>query len=435
VAGRCASAAGDGAPPGSPCAGSDECASGLCALAGRCVAPCGLAERDCPPTDDCAEGVVRHPDPGSTARIRFCAPRFALPPRVEATFERRPRGLDPDPLLEDDGPRAEIRVPSPAPESLTVLALSCLDRPVPRPERLVPADDPDDVLFLREALTVGAPKPRNTVEAGRPLVVRVPNGALDRAPDVPLALLVSRASRSDLDVHVLRWDPSRGAGTRLDLDVFYVGVPGLGPEGDRGPPALAAALDRVDELLAPAGIRIGQIAQHEVPGTLGDQLGLVEEPIAPDEPDELGALLSLGRGKVSPSLSLFIVRGTDPATLGLAGGIPVPLGVPGTAGSGLLISWELAAGDPEIDLGQVLAHELGHALGLFHPTEGIGTVFDPLPDTPVCPLPDGAFFLSREDCGGLGAENLMFFQVAPVDAPNELTPDQAGLLSRAPILR
>ncbi len=58
------------------------------------------------------------------------------------------------------------------------------------------------------------------------------------------------------------------------------------------------------------------------------------------------------------------------------------------------------------------AHEMGHQLGLFHPTEQEGKSFDIISDTAECPNSrdnDTNGEMSAEECDGYGAENVMFW--------------------------
>ena len=112
-----------------------------------------------------------------------------------------------------------------------------------------------------------------------------------------------------------------------------------------------------------------------------------------------------------------------------------PIGMHGTAGSGIAIATNMMveAGD-SLALGRRVAHEICHMFGLFHTTETDGTVFDSLPDTPVCPIENDADGkgLRADDCSALGEENLMF---PTSDATGiTLTPDQQVVIKRAMIL-
>jgi len=54
--------------------------------------------------------------------------------------------------------------------------------------------------------------------------------------------------------------------------------------------------------------------------------------------------------------------------IGIAGGINGPPGIQGTVSSGVVASWDNSSGRTDL-LGQVLAHECGHYLGLWHVRE------------------------------------------------------------------
>ena len=115
--------------------------------------------------------------------------------------------------------------------------------------------------------------------------------------------------------------------------------------------------------------------------------------------------------------------------LGIAGGIPGPY-KPSQI-SAVVISLDEHAGDDgqlSIEetrvLGETMAHEAGHYLGLYHPVQiGAGTTtFDPLADTPECN--------SIATCNTVGLTSNLMFQspVAGVATQQDLTANQAEVI-------
>lgn len=126
--------------------------------------------------------------------------------------------------------------------------------------------------------------------------------------------------------------------------------------------------------------------------------------------DDLGTMLAqlsaeAPTSSAASALNVFIVSsipysGSGLTILGVAGAITGPM-INGTGASGLAFSSfdELESFNPSctgsscpvasqeasfIDMGQTIAHEIGHYLGLNHPSESGGTTHDPIPDTPQC---------------------------------------------------
>jgi len=90
--------------------------------------------------------------------------------------------------------------------------------------------------------------------------------------------------------------------------------------------------------------------------------------------------------------------------------------------------------DPELAgdrFGRILAHEIGHALGLFHLSEASGVQLEGLADTPTCLRDvDGDGRVGAADCPE-AARNLMFW----TEGGTELTPMQREVIRRSPLLR
>ena len=141
-----------------------------------------------------------------------------------------------------------------------------------------------------------------------------------------------------------------------------------------------------------------------------------------------------------PAVNLYIggdIEGSEGEVLGVAAGIPGPP-IP-TIRSAVTASI-VTGGGPDGSyspleirlLGETLAHECGHFVGLFHPVDYSGssvTSSDPLSDTPSC--------RRNSECEGIGAltSNLMY--VTPLSdgnggliPQNQLTPQQRAVMNR-----
>lgn len=144
---------------------------------------------------------------------------------------------------------------------------------------------------------------------------------------------------------------------------------------------------------------------------------------------------SLGQ---SPAVNIFIALDISPGgLLGVAAAIPGPAFPSGK--SAVAVSFANHAGPDGLFsnyeirlLGETLAHESGHFLGLFHPVEISGILVvgeDPLTDTPTC-----STFIDCGEQNGLYT-NLMFpFPVSDglgeSFPQNELTSQQKGVVNR-----
>ncbi|HKP62461.1 MAG TPA: M43 family zinc metalloprotease [Polyangiales bacterium] len=293
--------------------------------------------------------------------------------------------------------------------------------------------------FDREQLT-DPEGPINPLAVGdhvHPLSVLIPNGPRAQPSDKGYRLQLETKHAGRARVTRVAVEPGEG---RLDLNVFYVGTIVTSEQ-------LREALSEVDRIFEQAELSVGELREIEVTGELLER--------GADLPDaevsrgfavlkrqygvypQLPELFKLSAGAANVALDVFLVADIEAGSAdlgGIAGGTPVPFGMHGTGASGIAISADMFEPDPP-QLGRVLAHELGHALGLFHTTERDGEVFDPFPDTPSCDKQRdrNGNGLEASECQGAGADNLMFPSTDAEAA--RLTEQQTAQLRAAMILR
>ena len=187
--------------------------------------------------------------------------------------------------------------------------------------------------------------------------------SFDGATEVELAALIKRSPTLEVD---------RGT---LDLNVFLVGV-GLGAAEASSDPRLQGALDELRAIYQAASITIGRTEYFEIGGSDAAELSVLESTVGPGS--ELTRLLRLSAGRTETAVNVFLVRGIlemvdGSVALGVAGGIPGPPAIHGTGHSGVVVSFDptiVGTGpDSARVVGQIMAHEIGHYLGLFHTRE------------------------------------------------------------------
>jgi hypothetical protein len=150
--------------------------------------------------------------------------------------------------------------------------------------------------------------------------------------------------------------------------------------------------------------------------------------------DAVAAASQLSDGS---ELTVLLGESLPGGLIGYSGGLPGGFFPSGT--SAIVVSWLAASGpdarfsEDEIDsLGDVLAHEAGHYLGLFHPFAIYGESspfrsWDAIDDTVEC--------TTTNECEAALATNLMFPYVVTDDAGqivehHEVTPAQRSVLHR-----
>jgi hypothetical protein len=206
------------------------------------------------------------------------------------------------------------------------------------------------------------------------------------------------ATRAPIDRPVRVVLLGRGADTgegQVDVNVHLAGA------ADES--FAAGALDVVREAWGPIGVSLASVRTRALDPAFATVV--LEERRC--EGGGLDALLAEARGS-APGIDVFFVDGfvcigaggvdLGAAIGGLSAGIPGPAWVHGSPHAGVVVATSSGTRDARA-AGAVLAHELGHFLGLYHTKEGSGGT-DPIHDE-IEDSPEG------DDAD----ENLMYFAV------------------------
>ncbi|MEM9192103.1 MAG: hypothetical protein AAGF12_23220 [Myxococcota bacterium] len=390
------------------CAGGGLCVSDPATGIGKCVAAC-ITDGDCRDGYACRDfrGVVA------------CHPALATAP-----FDAVPLAAGAVSCIGAASGETSIAFEVPADAASYSVVAFGQDGGSVRPLRL---DAPSGSIDLTQGPNRFQAVSAAILGFAAPLVVPALPALSNQLEPGPHSVVVAAETRN-LCVYLV----SQADGERiLDLSIYLASVPNLDAASAPDDPAVARMLDTLRQIYAPAGIVIGSVNFIDVEEP---QFAVIESRAA------IGELTSLSRpvaGDLESKLSLnvFLVQALDLPEAGVVGisqGIPGPPGLHGTAASGVVFTAELLAmgsnADPLLGAeftGIVLAHEIGHYLGLFHTTENMSAAFDPLDDTPQCEtgFPD--------DCPD--RTNLMF-PLAGFEA-RSLTPDQAFVLQANPLTR
>ncbi len=224
-------------------------------------------------------------------------------------------------------------------------------------------------------------------------------------------------------------------GDKIDLNIYFVDIPGLNSGTAATHEDLQEVLTQFDEIYGEAGVTLGKVRYYDVTGDAADRFGVLRSE------GDLSAMVALSEppGPTMDdvlSVNIFFVRAMAlGGAIGISSGLPGPAALHGTHGSGVAFTAEYLGGQAESSLGgdpvdgnvftgQILAHEVGHYLGLFHTSEQGGYSFDPLPDTPEC---------SRISLNCPDLDNLMFPFAGASHV--QLTPNQAFVLGVNPLTK
>ncbi|MBT9556896.1 MAG: hypothetical protein IV100_12750 [Myxococcales bacterium] len=203
---------------------------------------------------------------------------------------------------------------------------------------------------------------------------------------------VTTPIEAQVTAHVLIRRSSNGppAESILNLNLHFTGAGGLSADNAPDDPRIKKALQTFKDIYAQRGIAVGEVRYKDIDAGLKK----IESISGPGNDFALVARLTEGNEEgINVIFVDSITESSNPfggfvVILGVAGGIPGPAGVQGTAKSAVFVSLQdfSAQGGPSPDegIGQVMAHECGHYLGLFHSSEnssGGQGIHDPLPDT------------------------------------------------------
>ena len=229
------------------------------------------------------------------------------------------------------------------------------------------------------------------------------------------------ATEAKVHVDFVLGDGTTTGVLNLPVNICLTGASGVSGADALKQPRIAAALATFATLLAPAGIVASPVRVFDV----ASKHRFINDIEGPDS--DLSALFRAG-ADLPIGLNVFLVESIDVSNggppgsgtiLGLSGGIPGPPQAVGCDRCGVVFALALVAGQPDL-LGELMAHEISHYLGLFHSTEPSGSDGKAIQDNLSDTKPDDP-------------KNLMYWVVTNKAA--ELSAQQRAVLRLSPWLQ
>ena len=228
-------------------------------------------------------------------------------------------------------------------------------------------------------------------------------------------LFLFLGSASSLDIRVVIESRPQGFvdSGELPLNVFL--APGLGisdPEGDQ---RLQDILSRADEIFAQVGLRLGDVDYYQLSDAAYNEVSESEFPLL---------LLESATATERRANLFFVQTAFGGGVLGVAGTLPGPARN-GTRVSGVMADFDYSTAAAS---GHIVAHEIGHYLGLFHTVESTGFQWDIIDDTVECPATG-----TSAACPTVGNDYLMHWQYFSSALP-DITDGQARVILGHPLV-
>lgn len=236
-----------------------------------------------------------------------------------------------------------------------------------------------------------------------------------------------------------------GEGTRLDLNIHLVGIDYRAATAAQDPD-FVEVLEQVSALYGQAGIELGEVRFFDAPEEIEERYTIVRQF---EDVKRLTAFSEAPGPTLDEHLSVdvflvedIVISGAN--VLGLSASVPGAPGMHGNAGNGLVFG-TADLGFDNTFVALIMAHEIGHYLGLRHTTEIVHNLAsdaaeefarlvdttDPFEDTPECSA------ITRQGRNCPDATNLMF-PAAPDDGSGPdpiLSDDQGTTLRLSPLVK
>lgn len=237
--------------------------------------------------------------------------------------------------------------------------------------------------------------------------------------------LTVQTSATEICYYVI---PKTAPGRTLDVNLYFVGT-AINATQAKTSSDVAAVMRVVTSIYSKMGITARVANYFDADASVAQQYRILRDFY------DIFNLVATSRTPGTTqdenlSVNVFLIEDFNiseaPGLLGVSTGIPGMAGLHGNSGSGLVFSAK-SLGQDNAQLGQTMAHEIGHFVGLRHTTEHGASAYDPISDTPECILPDLAFL-----CGD--ADNFMF-AFALGSEQTKTTPGQTFVVQRSPLVK